>query len=178
MALDGGSWRPRKRHGIALAALVLLAIGGAGIILIAFGESNDQHPGWRSYRNGEQSYRIEYPVGWELKEEPTRCDQTGFCVQSIELKRGEDASVYVFVNFQGGWCEDLPAPTVADIEVSGYAGKEYRCPSFTIRSFGPGASIIRYFPGAKGKINYVVMGQSRSDLSEVEAVVKTFRFTD
>lgn len=38
-------------------------------------------------------------------ENPTSCDPSGFCVQSVELRHREQGEVYVFVNFQGGWCE-------------------------------------------------------------------------
>ena len=59
--------------------------------------------------------------------------------------------------------------------VSGYEGKEYHCPGFTIRSFGPGDSVIRYFREANDKLNYWVLGQARGDPSEVDATVQTFR---
>jgi len=157
--------------GIAIGALLPPGDGDSPAV------GGPPREGWNAYTNREHGYQIEYPPAWELRERATRCDET-FCVQDIELKRGDAASIFVFVNFQGGWCEGSPRKTVEDIVVSGHGGKEYRCSDFTIRSFGPGDSVIRYFPGAKGKINYLILGQARSDLSEVDAIVATFRFID
>ena len=136
--------------------------------------------GWSTYTNAEHEYEIASPPGWQLTAEPTLCGSDGFCVQAAELRKGDGtAQVFVFVNFQGGWCENLTAPPLTtDIDVSGYAGKEYHCPGFTIRSFDPGDSIIRYLPDANGKHNYWVLGQARGDLSEVTQIVRSFRILD
>lgn len=155
---------------VVIAVIVALALAGRTSI-----DNGNVVEGWRTYQNVEHAYQIEYPPGWNLQEEPTRCDDT-FCVQSIELKHGGEGSVFVFVNFQGGWCEGSPGVTITEVVVSGYQGKEYNCPGFTIKGFGAGNSIIRYFPGANDKMNYLVVGQDRTDLGDVKTIVETFRF--
>jgi hypothetical protein len=80
----------------------------------------------------------------------------------------------VFVNLQGDWCIGSVDTVATDIVVSGYEGTEHRCTE-SIRGFGPGAAVIRRIPDANGKLNYTLWGQSRGDLSEVDAIVRTFR---
>jgi hypothetical protein len=162
---------------IALTIVAVAVIGGAIFLARRDGAkgSSQTSVGWNSYENREHAYRIEYPAQWKLTETPTSCDVT-FCTQSIELSRADQAAVYVFVNFMGGWCEGSEGQVVTDIVLSGHPGREYRCPGFTIRSFSPGDSLIRYFPGAQGKLNYLVLGQDKAELSEVEAVVQSFQF--
>ena len=159
---------------IILAVLVTAAVAFAVVVGL---DDKGQFANWSTYENREQGYRIQHPPDWTLQEESTKCDDT-LCVQSIELKREDKASVFVFVNFQGGWCESSAGALVKDVVVSGYSGKEYRCQDFTIRDFGPGDSVSRYFLGAKGKINYLILGQAKADLSEVEAIIETFQFLD
>ena len=85
--------------GIALGVLAWPEDDGASSEAMAQG---DFAPYWNTYINVEQAYLIHFPPGWKLLAEATACGSDGFCTQSIELTRGEEASVFVVVNFQGG----------------------------------------------------------------------------
>jgi hypothetical protein len=128
---------------------------------------------WHTYTNAEHGYGIDFPPGWKLLAEPTLCGGDGFCVQNIELTKG-DAALFVFVNFQGDPCAASPDTVETQIMVSGYEGTEHRCTEST-RGFGPGDAVIRLIPEANGKHNYTLWGQSHGDLSQVDAIVETFR---
>jgi hypothetical protein len=163
-----------------MLALVILAIA-AVIYFALIDQPNERKDSieWVTYRNSEHGYEIQYPKGWELTEEPTKCDSDDppFCVQEIALRDVGESEVYVFVNFQGGWCENLPNPQISDIVVSQHFGKEYRCPGFTIRDFGDGISLIRFFPEIDRK-NFLILGQGKLDLAEVILVIETFAFVE
>ena len=130
------------------------------------------------YTNTDHKYEIRYPEGWTANEEATICDeeQPSFCVQETTLRGPDRSEVYVFVNFQGGFCETTRNLEM-DINVSGKMGREYVCPGFTIKSFGEGSSILRFFPEVNEK-NYLVLGQTKGDLALVRTIVESFRFLE
>lgn len=129
-----------------------------------------------TYANAEQHYQIQYPEGWDIQINPTTCQVPEFCQQSVEFKHSDRGEVYVFVNFQGGLCEGMSNLRVTDIDVSNQAGEEYLCPGATIRSFGEGSLIARFFRSVGGK-NYLVLGQAHRDLDVVTKIVRSFEFT-
>jgi DNA-binding CsgD family transcriptional regulator len=190
----GATWAQRLIPAVSLvSATTVVAVAVVAIALLAAGlyvmdERQSANGGnatagpdaaaWLTYANEQHGYSIEYPPSWDLAEGATLCEP-GFCVQNTELRGPDGAQVYVFVNFQGGWCEGMPPPVVTDIVVDGRSGKEYLCTGFTIRSFGDGDALIRYFPTfpiVAGGPNYVILGQTRTDLTEIRRIVESFRF--
>src|SRR3990172_1079721 len=120
-----------------------------GVILIALLIS-EPNVTWREYSNTKFEYQLRYPSNWSIE---IRDPQPGddFEYQHIRLSH-EAGIVLVAVNFQGGWCE-TGALTSREIAVSGVHGTEDIC---QIAGEEAPRSIVRYFPGAKGKRNYTV----------------------
>jgi hypothetical protein len=154
------------------AAAVTVSAGEPSVTATA-GPAAPRPENWNTYTNFEQGYGIDFPPDWKLTAEATNCGSDGFCVQNIELTKG-DAALFVFVNFQGDWCIGSPDKVETDIVVSGNEGTEHHCTE-SIRGFGPGDAVIRRIPDANGKLNYTLWGVSLGDLSEVDAIVETFR---
>jgi hypothetical protein len=152
----------------------------AGILAVYFLliEDSDSGTDQLTYSNSEHGYEIDYPPDWELVTYPTGGECSDFCTQSIELRHPDAGEVYVIVNFQGGLCENVRDLQYTDIEVAGYPGQEFHCPGFTIKSFGEGGSLSRLFPDVNDRQNYLVYGQAHGDLTIVESIVRSFRFTD
>ena len=174
--------------------IVSLAIALLVTLVIAFASRLDSvgRDGWKTYRNTRYEYEIRYPADWLIE---VRDPQPGddFETQYVVLTKGiaqgaaegAVAQVLVAVNFQGDWCTAGQVTVVREVVVSGVRGDEYvcslgvgaGCQSLTACQEGP-QNIVRYFEGAKGKLNYTVWSKPLGESETVRKIIEAFRFLE
>jgi hypothetical protein len=163
------------------ATIAVLATAAIAVLLLTSdsGEEPDAtsiSADWTTIRVNEYGYELSYPPGWSAFDRGKRCDET-FCTHSLEIEKGDEASVVMIVNFQGGLCEGSEF-TKSLVLMAGRNATRYDCPGFTIRSFGPGDSITYVFDGVQGEPSYLILGQASGDLAPVEGIMGTLTFLD
>lgn len=175
--------------------LLLIALVLAILVTTACGINVEQiglrDAGWKTYRNADFGYELSYPREWELETrdpEPDDAVETQWIRVSGVTERRDmppsAESVLVAVNFQGPWCMGAGRIETKEIVVSAVPGIEQECyrvdpgclpqPNCQSQPYG----IARFFPGARGKQNYLVLGDPTSDPLLVRRIIESFRFLD
>jgi hypothetical protein len=153
----------RKRVLLGVPALVIIGVGG----LFPPSEAPTAHAdanGWRTYRNRQAGYAIDYPVGWKVHR---RRDGAGSSITTFASPDGT-AGVAVQVQTQVGTVgpTDLPNSRCHPVRAHGITGT--RCLD-TIS-----LSVQTVFL-AHGKVYTVAASAKRSGTAVYDHMVQSFR---
>jgi hypothetical protein len=180
-----------RRVLLSAASLILVVLG---LLMAGCDDLADiglEDAGWKTYRNADFGYEVSYPREWQVEvrdPQPDDSVETQWVRVSGKSTRRDvapsDESVLVAVNFQAGWCNGAARVETKEIAVGGVPGIEYDCyhvgpecrpqPNCQAQPYG----IVRFFEGAQGKQNYIVIGDPTSDPLLVRRIIETFRFVE
>jgi hypothetical protein len=147
--------------------------------------------GWKTYRNDDFAYEISYPRDWETSVRnpwPGDAIETQWVRFSGMTERRDTPpsleSVLVAVNFQADWCTEAGRIETQEIVVDSVPGIEQECfhtdaacqpqPNCLTQPYG----LARFFPGALGRQNYLVLGDPTADPLLVRRIIESFRFLE
>lgn len=71
----------------------------------------DPTANWKTYKDSEIGYMLEYPNNWSIKTHPIRYEESSFSSKPVPTtgiqldEKNGTASIQIYLNFQGGFCE-------------------------------------------------------------------------